>query len=445
MDPELTPATVVLIIMAIIGLVLLNGFFVASEFALVKVRATRIDQLAAEGNLKARQAQHLINNLDLYLSTTQLGITLASLGLGWAGNSVILYALKNALAIWPLSLTMHEIISFTISFAIVTVLHLILGEMVPKSIAISKAEQTVLWISSPLRFFYLILKPAVWLLNKMANQFLHLFKIELVRVQQQAHTEEEIRMLVAHSHRSGFISKAELSLFDNIFDFTERIGREIMTPRINMKCLYTDYSFEENLSIIRQHPFTRFPLCERDKDDIIGIIHIRDIYERINLGEIPDMKKMVRPWIMIPESMEIKDILHTLQENRTEMAIAIDEYGGTSGIITVKNIVEEIVGKIKSEFDKDYRPLIQKEDADSTSINAQLSIQEINEHFDFDIEDDDNHTIGGWVFLQLGKIPKVGATVTYKEYQFIVQEMNERKISRLIVKLVGQNTEDTIL
>ena len=212
LDPELTPATIVLISMAIVGLVLLNGFFVASEFALVKVRATRIDQLAAEGNIKARQAQHLINNLDLYLSTTQLGITLASLGLGWAGNSVILYALKNALTLWSLSVTMIEVISFAISFAIVTTLHLIIGELAPKSIAISKAEQTVLWVSGPLRFFYLLLKPAVWLLNKMANLFLKCFKIEVVRVQQQAHTEEEIRMLVAHSHRSGFISKAELSL-----------------------------------------------------------------------------------------------------------------------------------------------------------------------------------------------------------------------------------------
>lgn len=429
---------IMLKVMLVVLLVLLNGFFVASEFALVKVRSTRIAQLSEEGNSKAKKVQGILNNLNTYLSATQLGITLSSLGLGWMGEPLIGSLLEPLLAKINISHTVGEVISFTVAFSIITILHIVLGEMAPKTIAIGRAENTVLWIGRPLRWFFIIFRPAIWLLNSMSNILLRLLKIKVEPNQQQAHTEEEIRMLVAHSHKSGIIDQTELSLLDNIFDFSGRIGREIMVPRISMICIYTNYSFEQNLAIIKQSHFTRFPLCGRDKDDILGVVHIRDLYERMTLDDNPskarlNFKEIARPTVMLPETMEIQEILRTLQKHRTELAIVIDEYGGTSGIITIEDIIEEIVGEIQDEFD-DEIPDFQQSENNETSIDAQLLIEEVNEHFNLDIHDEDNHTIGGWVFSNLRKIPKIGASIDYKEYRFTVQEMNQRKISRLLVK-----------
>ncbi|RAL26039.1 hypothetical protein DL897_06300 [Thermoflavimicrobium daqui] len=422
-------------LLLVIFLVFLNGFFVASEFAIVKVRSTRIAQLTQQGNVQAKLAQKLIANLDAYLSATQLGITLASLGLGYVGEPALAKFLKPILSYFHLPTTFIHVVSFGISFAVITFLHIVLGEMAPKSLAIRQAESTTLWIARPLHIFFIIFRPAIWLLNHSANFILKIFGFQLERDQQQAHTEEEIRMLVEQSHESGMIDQTELSLFDNIFDFTDRVGREVMVPRINMICLYTEDSFSENLKTISESHYTRFPLCGEDKDDILGIVHIRDIYERLATGDIPILQELVRPAVLVPETMEIKDILRTLQKHRTEMAIVVDEYGGTSGLVTMEDIIEEIVGEIQDEFD-DERPFFQQK-GNETSIDARLLIEEVNDFFQLDIEDEDNDTIGGWIFSQLQEVPKVGAEVTYKNYLFTVQEMDHRSITRLLVKIIS--------
>ncbi|MBH8590243.1 HlyC/CorC family transporter [Paenactinomyces guangxiensis] len=425
----------------VIFLVLLNGFFVASEFAIVKVRTTRIAQLTEEGNLRAKTAQNILKNLDAYLSATQLGITLASLGLGWVGEPFLATLIEPGLQLFGIPTAWIHVISFAIAFSIITFLHIVIGEMAPKSLAIRKAEGTTLWIARPLHWFFVLFRPTIWLLNSSANKVLKWLGVELVPDQQQAHTEEEIRMLVEQSHRSGIIDQTELSLFDNIFDFADRIGREVMVPRVDMVCIYTRDSFEKSISVIKQSHFTRFPLCGKDKDDILGIIHIRDLYERMTAGETPDFSQLARPTVHVPETMEIKDILRTLQKNRTEMAIVVDEYGGTSGIITIEDIVEEIVGEIQDEFD-DERPFFQKK-GDETSIDAHLLIDEVNEHFHINIEDEDNDTIGGWIFSQLQELPKLHATVEFDGYKFIVQEMTGSRVTRLLVKPVREETTET--
>lgn len=419
----------------VVFLVLLNGFFVASEFAIVKVRGTRIKQLIKEGNRRAKIAQHLITNLDPYLSATQLGITLSSLGLGWVGEPAIAKLIHPLLSILHVPATFHHLISGIIAFAIITFLHIVIGEMAPKSIAIRQAEKTTLHIARPLHWFFIIFKPTIWILNKSADVILNWLGIGL-DPDQQAHTEEEIRMLVAQSHQSGIIDQVERALFDNIFDFADRVGREVMVPRVDMVCVYANDPIDKSIQTIQNSHFTRFPLCGRDKDDVLGIIHIRDLYEQLALGKKKPLIKLVRPSVLVPETMEIKDILRTLQKHRTELAIVIDEYGGTSGLVTIEDIVEEIVGEIQDEFDNE-QPFFQKK-KNATSIDARLLIEEVNDYFHLQIQDEDNDTIGGWFFSQIQSVPRIGSQVTYQSYQFIVQEMDQRSITRLLVRPIPE-------
>ncbi|SFX45335.1 Hemolysin, contains CBS domains [Thermoactinomyces sp. DSM 45891] len=432
----------------VVFLVLLNGFFVASEFALVKVRSTRIAQLTEEGNFRALAAQKLIANLDAYLSATQLGITLASLGLGWVGEPFVAKLITPLIQYLHLPENVVHIISFAIGFSIITFLHIVIGEMAPKSLAIRQAERVTLVISRPLHWFFMLFRAPIWLLNSSANKLLQWLGVGIDAEHQAAHTEEEIRMLVEQSHKSGIIDQTELSLFDNIFEFADRVGREVMVPRINMICLYATDSIEENIDVAKKSQFTRFPLCGKDKDEILGVVHIRDLYECLIEGGTPDLIEIARPSVQVPETMEIKDILRTLQKNRTEMAIVIDEYGGTSGIVTLEDIIEEIVGEIQDEFD-DERPFFQ-EKSSGTSIDARLLIEEVNEHFHIGIEDDNNDTIGGWVFSQLQALPKVGVSVHFLDFTFTVQEMDSRSITRLLVRKsdksdIVQDHDDALL
>ena len=423
-------------IFLVILFVLLNGFFVASEFSMVKVRSTRINQLSKEGNIKAKKVQKILQNIDLYLSATQLGITLSSLALGWLGEPFFAKIITNffkAIKIFSNDKTLIEIISLTLAFIIITFLQVIIGEITPKSLAIRKAEETTLFVATPLYIFSLIFKPTIWLLNTVANSILKVLKINPVYDFLQAHTEEEIKMLVEHSQKSGIIDKKNSELFENIFDFTSLIAKEVMVPRVNIVCIYLEQSFQKKLEVIQQSNFTRFPLCKKDKDNIMGIIHIRDVYEKIiNKQTNFSFEDIARPLVLVPETMEIKDILQTLQKNKTEMAIVIDEYGGTAGIITIEDIVEEIVGEIQDEFDNE-QPNIYKE-GKNIYVNSRVLISELNDYLNINIDNKDNNTIGGWVFSQLQKIPRKGATITFEKYKFIVDQVQNKRISRILIK-----------
>lgn len=412
----------------VIFLVLLNGFFVAAEFAIVKVRSTRIAQLE---HRRGKIAQKVLANLDAYLSATQLGITLASLGLGWIGEPAIARMLEPLLSHFGFPDWLIHTAAFALAFSIITFLHIVLGEMAPKSLAIRKAEATTLWTSAPLDWFYRLFKPFIFILNGTANLILRLFGVEM-NENQQAHTEEEIRMLIAQSHQSGVIDQTELALFDNIFDFTERVAREVMVPRVNMTCVYRDKSLEENLRVMKETHHTRFPLCGDDKDDILGIIHIRDVYEQLTEGKKPALVELARPAVLVPETMELKDILRNLQRNRVGMAIVVDEFGGTSGLVTTEDIIEEIVGEIQDEFDNEKPFFLQK--GNETSIDPHLLIEEVNEYFQINIDDPDNDTIGGWLFSRLEKVPEVGDEVVFDGLIFRVQEVENRRATRILVK-----------
>jgi CBS domain containing-hemolysin-like protein len=420
-------------------LVLLNGFFVAAEFAMVKVRGSRIDALALEGNVKAKFARSIVGNLNAYLSACQLGITLTSLGLGWLGEPTIARMLEPLLKSMNVPDNIIHVIAFIIGFTIITAFHITIGEQVPKTYAIRKSEQVTLWSAALMVLFYKLMYPLIWCLNEASNWMLRKSGIEPEAEHEAVHTEEEIRILVKESHKNGYIDNTELTLVDNVFEFTETVGREIMIPRTEMSCLYANLSFEENLEMATSEMRTRYPVCDPDKDNIIGFVHIKDLLKAARKG-LDDIRTITRPLMSVPETIPISTLLKQMQKKRTEIALLIDEYGGTSGLVTMEDILEELVGEIHDEFDQE-RPSIEKTDANTHSVDGLLHIDEFNEYFGLGIETDDYDTIGGWVYSQVETPPKKNQRVLCHGYEFIVDEVDHMRISRVIVRKLAEQKE----
>ncbi|QJD81837.1 HlyC/CorC family transporter [Cohnella herbarum] len=430
MDGDPFPLSVDLVL--IFALVFLNGFFVAAEFAMVKARGSRIDSLVQEGHKKAKVASHLMDHLDAYLSACQLGITLTSLGLGWIGEPAIARMLAPLFDTMSLNENLVHPISFIIGFSLITMLHVVLGQLAPKSVAIRKAEMVTLWTATPLIYFRKVMSPFIWVLNGLAGMLLKPFGIDNSEVSSSAHTEEEIRILVKESHKSGLIDKTELTLMDNIFDFAETNAREIMIPRTEMSCLYGNLSFEENKTIALREMHTRYPVCEKDKDNIIGFVHIKDLL-KVPDNSILDIRDLMRPMTTVPESMPISTLLKLMQKRKSQIAILIDEYGGTSGLVTLEDIMEEIVGEIQDEFDEE-RPDVEQRDDSTYSINGMMLIEEVNSFFGLDISTEDYDTIGGWIYSQIENPPKKNQFVISEEgFRFTIEETDYLRISRIAV------------
>lgn len=414
----------------VLVLVLLNGLFVAAEFALVKVRSTRLQELSDDGNTRAKYALKVTGKLDAYLSATQLGITLASLGLGWVGEPSISELIVDPLLAsfgWENAVFSHSL-SFAIAFAVITFLHIVLGELAPKSLAIQKADATSLWLAFPLLYFYKLFFPVIWLLNGAANRLLRLVGVEPASEHEAAHTEEEIRILMNQSARSGHIDKDEMQLFDNIFEFSDRLAREVMLPRIDMDCLFTDLSYEENLKLVHETKHTRYPVAMNDKDRIVGFVHISDLLT-CDPEEPHELSDFIRPILTVPESMEISHVLRLMQKRRSQLAIVIDEYGGTAGLLTAEDILEEIVGEMQDEFD-DERPVLEVK-GHLTSVDGRMLIEEVNDMLDLGIEDDEVDSIGGWLFKKLEGAPGKGMKVEVGKHIFEVAEVDRLRIVRL--------------
>ncbi|MGG0938449.1 hemolysin family protein [Brevibacillus centrosporus] len=438
-------------LLLVLFLVFLNGFFVAAEFSLVKVRQTRLTQLVSEGNHKsARYAQKVTQQLDAYLSACQLGITLASLGLGWVGEPAIAHYVEPMMAFFHLPLYLEGPISLAIAFAIITFLHIVLGELAPKSLAIQKAEATSLWTAGPLMSFYKISYPLIWLLNGAANLFIRRLGIEPASENESAHTEEEIRLLVTQSHKSGHIDQTELALVDNVFEFSERLAREIMIPRIDMICLYDDNTFDENLEIMRDSRHSRFPVAHEDKDRLIGFVHTSDFYLSALTTGKAELKDFLRPLLTVPESMEISHVLRLMQKRRSQLAIVIDEYGGTAGILTMEDILEEIVGDIKDEFDDNERPEIEESSNNELSVSGKTLLTELNDYITIEVVSDEVDTIAGWLYSQLNEEVGHGKAVLYQGYRFTISELENHRITRVGISYVGveesaAHPEDNVL
>lgn len=412
-------------------LVILNGFFVAAEFSLVKVRQSRLTQLVSEGNKRATFALKVNKKLDSYLSATQLGITLASLGLGWVGEPAI-----SELLIEPImykmgvtDTTLISTVSVAIGFAIITFLHIVIGELAPKSLAIQKSEETSLWLSAPLLYFYRLFLPVIWLLNSAANGMLRMVGIEPAGEGEAAHSEEEIRILMNQSAKSGVIDKDEMKLMDNLFDFSDMLAREVMLPRTDMDCLYTHLSWEENMKIVSETKHSRYPVAVEDKDQIIGFVHITDLLLP-EPGKDLDLTQMVRPILNVPESMEVSQVLRSMQKKHVQMTLVVDEYGGTAGLLTAEEIIEEIVGDLHDEFE-DELPEVEKLADGVYSVDGRLLIEELNDLIGISIEDEEVDSIGGWLFKELEGAPVKGRKKVFDGALFEVAESARLRITRV--------------
>jgi CBS domain containing-hemolysin-like protein len=416
-------------LLLVLVLVFMNGIFVAAEFALVKIRTTRLQELVNEGSGKAKYALAVTRQLDTYLSATQLGITLASLAIGYVGEPAI-----GRLIFEPLLLMLHipnetlsNVLSFLLTFVTITFLHIVLGEQAPKNLAIQRAEGTSLWLSGPLIIFTKIFKPVIWLLNAAANGLLRMIGVE-PGTEREAHTEEEIRILMNQSAKSGIIDKEEMVLFDNIFEFSDRLAREVMLPRTDMECLYTDVSMEENLEFVYKTKHTRYPVAVEEKDRIIGFVHITDLLT-CPADQLPELRSLVRPILTVPESIEVSHVLRLMQKKHSQLAIVIDEYGGTAGLLTAEDILEEIVGEIQDEFDNE-RPDIEIKD-NVISVAGRILLEDLMPLLNLDIEDDEVDSVGGWLFKKLEGVPAIGMRVEVKNHIFEVAEMDRLRIVRV--------------
>lgn len=426
-------------------LIALTAFFVASEFAIVKIRSSRIDQLIEEGNSKAVTAKKVTSNLDEYLSACQLGITITALGLGWIGQATIeglLSPLFHALAI-PDSAT--KILSIGIAFATITFLHVVVGELAPKTLAIQKAEWITLNLARPLVFFYKIMYPFIWVLNGSARIVSSIFGLKPVSETEIAHTEEELRIILSESYKSGEINQSEFKYVNKIFDFDDRIAKEIMVPRTEIVSLSKDDPMEALLKVIREEKFTRYPIIDGDKDHIIGLINIKEVMtDLIGNGNQPEqtIENYVRPIIRVIENIPIHDLLVKMQKDQLHMAVLMDEYGGTSGLVTVEDIIEEIVGEIRDEFDLDEVPEIRKVEDHHYIIDSKVLVSEVNDLLGVDIDDEDVDTIGGWILTENYEA-KEGDIICHEPYAFKILEMEDHHIKYVeVIQIVNAETAD---
>lgn len=409
-------------------LVLLNGFFVAAEFALVKVRSTRIAELANEGNGSARMAMRAIHHLDAYLSATQLGITLASIGLGWIGEPAFEKLLHPVFHAMHMPVQIHGAVSFFVPFAIISALHIVLGELAPKSWAIQDAERLSMAVAYPLHWFYWLFRPAISLLNGMAGFLLRRFGINPVSEHELAHSEEELRMILTASGESGVLKDSEVDLVKHVFEFADKVAGEIMVPRVDMVYLDAQWPVERALEVARSHTFTRYPLCDGGPDKLIGMIHIRDLVLLPSSGG--DLKKIRRDVVFVPEGKSIDQLLREFQLKKMHMACVVDEYGGTAGIVTLEDVLEQIVGEIHDEFEEPKME-VQSLDDDRLLVDGNVLIADLRAEHEVEVPPNGSETIGGWILDEVGSIPERGSVIEREGYRLEVREMDGQRVRQV--------------
>ncbi len=417
--------------------VLLNGFFVAAEFALVKARTARIEQLARDGSRSARVARHILSRLDRYLSGCQLGITLASLALGALGEpavSVLLLALAAAVglpvaadAVW-----LH-IVSFTLAFAVITTLHMTVGEQAPKMWALRRPEQGALRSALPLRFFTVVFGPFITAINAISNGILRVLGLPHEDDLEGSHSAEEIRSILSLSARHGHITPRAQELSENVLRMVDLEVRHIILPRVDAIYLSLEWPFEECARVVRETHHTRYPLCERGLDTIVGFINARDVREAMLKGEKPDLRALVREVMFVTETMPLSDFLLELQRQRAHSAAVLDERGTVIGLAFREDALEEIVGPLGDEFDEDHPELVESEKG-TYELSGRISLPEVCDRLDFELdreEDEEADTIGGHVTARLGRLPRRGDKIDVGPYRATVLEVARRRVQRL--------------
>jgi CBS domain containing-hemolysin-like protein len=407
-------------------LVFLNGFFVAAEFAIVKVRASQIEIKAKSGSRVGKMAKNIVHNLDGYLAATQLGITLASLGLGWVGEGVMHTIFQNMFISFNLNVSdavIHSASTIT-AFAIITIMHIVFGELAPKSLAIQRPVATTLFISIPLQIFYVVLKPFIWALNSLAAIILKPFGIDTAGGHESLHSNEELQYLLDQGKESGALEDNEHELIKNVFDFNERVVRNIMVPRTKISGVELNTPKMEVVSKIITEGYSRLPVYDNIIDKIIGIVHAKDLLPLLADNKDWVLSDIIRKPYFVPETKKINDLLSELQQKRIQIAIVIDEFGGTAGMVTLEDIVEE-------------KPIVERISDSEFIINAYATVYDVNEHLPHDLpEDEDFDTVGGLVSHAFGKIPEVGDSEECYGYLFTILKKTEQNIETIKMELV---------
>jgi CBS domain containing-hemolysin-like protein len=412
-------------------LVALNGFFVAAEFALVRVRESRIVQLEQEGSARARVVHDALRELDAYLSVCQVGITVASLALGWVGEPAVAHFIAPVLEVIGItSERAVSIIAVVLGFAVITYAHLVFGEQAPKYFSIQKAEKVSLWISRPLKLFMFLFRPMVWLVNTSTNFILRPWGIRLGE-EMEAHSEEELRIMISSSAASGVLEPEERDYLNNVFDFGDKVAREIMVPRPDIEALPYDAPLDELVERAAFGRYTRYPVYEGDLDHILGAVHVKDLFRVAKEGpEDFDIRAIIRECLVVPENKPIEQILREFQKRKLQMAIVIDEWGSVEGLITIEDILEEIVGEIQDEFDEGEAAI--EEIGDGVyAVDGRIPITEVNEYFGLDLPHEDFDTIGGYVLGSLGRPPRPGDTVEADGVTLRVKSVDGPRVSML--------------
>jgi CBS domain containing-hemolysin-like protein len=433
-------------------LVFLNGFFVAAEFAIVKVRSTRIEELAARGTFGAKKAQEAVRHLDSYLSATQLGITLASLGLGYIGEPAFAHLLEPTLG-WLPERIRPAAVAGIVAFTLITALHIVLGELVPKSLAIQKAEKITLAVIYPLDFFYRLFRAPIVLLNGVASLVLRPFGVSPAGGHEgsEPHSEDELRMIISASRQGGELKESEYTIVNRVFDFAQQQAKEIMVPRLDVVFLSTDWSIAENVRVAEESGFTRFPLMEDgSQDDVVGMIHIKDLLAlsrqegTATEDDAARLRRIARDMIRVPETKQIDQMLRDFQRGRQHMAVIVDEYGGTAGIVTLEDIVEEIIGDIHDEFDR-TAPELEPVGEDCYSVDARMSLAKLERALNIagPAEETEVDTIGGWVMAERGSgTIRLGDIVAYGEATVTVTELAGRRVRKVKVCIPERDTPE---
>ena len=425
---------------AIAALVALNGFFVTAEFALVKIRTSQIDTLAAEGSRRATFAKQVKDNLNAYLSACQVGITAASLGLGWLGEPFLARMLQPFFTVAGVeSPAVIKSVSFALAFSVITFLHIVLGEQAPKILAIRKAISATLFVSAPLRLFYTVFKPAIWFLNAASNWILRrLFHIEPIGEGELAHSEEELRLIFDQSAKSAEVTPLGRELVINVLDLRDRVVRDIMTPRGEIVYLDLEDGFEANVRKALESRHTRFPLCRENLDNTVGLIHIKELLPMMR-DTHPDLLKIKRDLIPVPEMMPLEKLLKLFLTRHAHLALVVDEFGGTVGMVTLENVLEELVGDIQDEFDFEKEEF-RKISVNEFSVDGTLGLYELNDLAKLELESADVSTIGGYVTHLLGHLPKQGEQVKIDDYLVTVSQTDGRRINQLHFKKLSDAT-----
>jgi putative hemolysin len=427
-------------LLAVVALVLANGFFVAAEFSLVSVRRTRVDELIAQGHKTAGLVRRAIDDPDRFIAATQLGITIASLALGWVGEPALAHLIEPAIAWLPgqwISLASHSL-AVGIAFFFITFLHVVMGELSPKSIALQYPEETAFVVARPTILTENLFRPLIWLLNGTANSVLGLIGLQAPDGHQRVHSVEELKMLIADSERGGVLEADQADMAHRVFGFAGLRVLEVMIPRTEVIGVECTASVREFLSIFKQHSHARFPVYEEDLDDTVGIVSVKDVLRCI--ADDPTcldkpVKGLARRALEVPETGRVADLLEKMRTEQIQMALVIDEYGGTAGIVTMEELVEEIVGRMSDELFKGIAPIRKLADG-SYQVAAQMRVAEVNEMMGWAIpEHDEYETVAGFLFYRLRRVPQEGDSCRYKHMHFRVSRMKGPKIEEVIVSV----------